>query len=193
MFNGRKARRLTGLLLFAVAVSLLMALAPYFHRIFYPLHYREIIVEHSDRNDLEPQLVAAVIRVESNFNSAAVSKKGARGLMQIMPQTGTWIAGQMGMDDFAPEKLFDPMVNITMGTWYLRDLYRSFNDNAYAALAAYNGGRGHVSRWLEEGIWDGSKENINDIPFSETRNFVMRVKRAYHRYHQLYDAKEFNR
>ncbi|HAP32418.1 MAG TPA: lytic transglycosylase, partial [Firmicutes bacterium] len=78
-------------------------LTPYIHRIFYPLHYREVIAEYSGRHDLEPQLVAAVIRVESNFNSAAVSKKGAKGLMQIMPQTGVWIAGQMGMDDFAPE------------------------------------------------------------------------------------------
>ncbi|MEW5921778.1 MAG: lytic transglycosylase domain-containing protein [Bacillota bacterium] len=179
-----------GIFLFMLALYFFIAMAPFFSRLLYPLPYKEIIVEHSHRYNLEPQLVAAVIRVESNFHSGAVSAKGARGLMQIMPETGAWAAAQVGMNDFAPEKLFDPLVNISLGTWYLQDLYRNFSGNTYAALAAYNGGRGHVKRWLEEGIWDGSRENLEDIPFAETRIFVLKVEKAYRRYHQLYNAEE---
>lgn len=179
------------LLFFMLALYLIIALAPSISRLLYPIHYGEIIVEHSHQYNLEPQLVAAVIRVESNFNNEAESSKGARGLMQIMPDTGAWAAEKMGMNDFNAEKLFDPQVNISLGTWYLQDLYNNFNANPYTALAAYNGGRGHVKRWLDEGIWDGSRDNLADIPFQETRNFVMKVEKAYHRYHQLYSEDEF--
>lgn len=180
-----------GLLFFMLALYVFIALAPSVSRLFYPIHYGEIIAEHARLYNLEPQLVAAVIRVESSFNSDAESPKGARGLMQIMPDTGTWVAEKMGMNDYSSEKLFDPRVNISLGTWYLHDLYQSFNANPYAALAAYNGGRGHVKRWLDEGIWDGSRENLADIPFNETRNFVEKVEKAYGRYHKLYRDDDF--
>lgn len=186
MLNRINIRRLLGIFLFMLALYFFIALSPYFSRLLYPLEYKELIVEHSRRHNLEPQLVAAVIRVESNYHAAAESPKGARGLMQIMPQTGAWAAEQVGVLDFTPEQLFEPPVNIYLGTWYLQDLYHNFNENTYAALAAYNGGRGHVRRWLDEGIWDGSRENIGDIPFAETRTFILRVERAYRRYHQLY-------
>lgn len=172
--------------LFLLALYVLVVSSPFFSRLIYPLVYKELIVEHARRHNLEPQLVAAVIRVESNFYSEAESPKGARGLMQIMPQTGAWAAAQAGINDFTPDQLFDPWTNIYLGTWYLHDLKRSFNENIYAVLAAYNGGRGHVKRWLEEGVWDGSRENLEDIPFAETRSFVLKVERAYRRYLELY-------
>ena len=178
------------LLFFLLALYLFITLAPSVSRLLYPIHYREIIVENSHNYNLEPQLVAAVIRVESNFNSEAESPKGARGLMQIMPDTGAWAAEKLGMNDYSCDKLFDPQVNITLGTWYLQDLYKIFDANPYAALAAYNGGRGHVKRWLDEGVWDGSRENLENIPFPETRNFVIRVETAYNRYRQLYDEQD---
>ncbi len=191
MLTGSRGRRLIALLFFLLATYLIVALAPTVSRLFYPIHYRDIIVEHSRQYNLEPQLVAAVIRVESSFNRDAESPKGARGLMQIMPDTGSWAAEKVGMSDFDSEKLFDPRVNISLGTWYLHDLHQNFNENPYATLAAYNGGRGHVKRWLDEGIWDGSRENLADIPFRETRNFVEKVEKAYRRYHQLYNEDDF--
>lgn len=190
MLTGVRERRLIALLLFLLTLYLFIVLAPTVSRLLYPFHHREIIVEHSRYYNLEPQLVAAVIRVESSFNSEAESSKGARGLMQIMPDTGAWAAEKLGMNEYSAEKLFDPTVNISLGTWYLHDLYQTFNANPYAALAAYNGGRGHVKRWLNEGVWDGSRENLSDIPFPETRNFVEKVETAYRRYHQLYNEED---
>lgn len=192
MSDKKRGRRLIALAFFLIFLYLFITLAPSVTRLIYPIHHGEIIAEHARNYNLEPQLVAAVIRVESSFKSEAESAKGARGLMQIMPETGAWAAEQVGMHDYDGEKLFDPHVNITLGTWYLHHLYQTFDTNPYAALAAYNGGRGHVKRWLDEGIWDGSRENLNDIPFPETRNFVSRVEAAYRRYHQLYDKQDFN-
>lgn len=131
-------------------------------------------------------LVAALIWVESSFNKDAESAKGAIGLMQIMPETGSWAAGQMGLGDFTAEKLFAPDTNIKIGTWYLSQLLNQFGHNPYLALAAYNGGRGHVSSWLEKGIWDGSREGLANIPFPETYYFVKKVERVYKRYKALY-------
>jgi len=175
--------------LFLLSLYLFIAQAKYLASFIYPFHYREIIIAEAQKNELEPLLVAAVVRVESSFNKLAQSPKGARGLMQIMPETAFWVAEQMGMDDFTEEKLFDPQINITIGTWYLRDLLRQFNGNKYAALAAYNGGRGHVSRWLQSGLWDGSRENLEKIPFPETRSFVLRVEQTYRRYQYIYQTK----
>ena len=109
--------------------------------------------------------------------------------MQIMPETGLWVAEQIGMEAFAEEKLYDPLVNITIGTWYLQDLFCQFDGNKYAALAAYNGGRTYVSRWLKSGLWDGTKNELGNIPFPETRFFVLKVDKTYKRYQQIYQTK----
>jgi soluble lytic murein transglycosylase len=183
-----KLHRLFYLGLFLLLLYLFVARANYLARFVYPFHYREIIIAEAQKNDLEPLLVAAVVWVESSFDKEAQSSKGARGLMQIMPETGLWVAEQIGMDDYTEEKLYDPRVNILIGTWYLRYLIRQFDDNRYAALAAYNGGRGRVSSWLHSGLWDGSREGLENIPFPETRLFVIKVEQTYRRYRQLYST-----
>jgi soluble lytic murein transglycosylase len=174
------------LVVFLLFLYLFITQANYIARFVYPFHYRDIITMEAHKNELEPLLVAAVVWVESSFNKEAESSKGARGLMQIMPETGFWVAEQIGMDDFTEDKLYDPLVNISIGTWYLRDLFRQFDGNTYVALAAYNGGRGHVSRWLQNGLWDGSRDRLENIPFPETRLFVLRVEQTYRRYKQIY-------
>ena len=160
-------------------------------RSLYPFPYREIVVSEANKYEIDPLLIISVIRVESSFNQTALSEKGARGLMQIMPDTGYWIAEMIGLDDFCEECFYDPGVNISLGAWYINDLLRQFNDNLYQALAAYNGGRGNVSNWLSEGIWDGEKENLADIPFSETRSFIQKVERSYQRYQQIYPLERY--
>jgi soluble lytic murein transglycosylase len=182
-------KRLLFLFIFLLVLYLFITQANYLGRFVYPFSYREVIVEEAKKNNLDPLLIAAVVWVESGFNDNAESAKGARGLMQVMPETGTWAAEQIGLENFSKEKLFDPHINITIGTWYLGDLFRQFDGNPYVALAAYNGGRGHVRRWLQEGIWDGSRESLTDIPFPETRSFVIKVEQAYNRYHQIYNTK----
>lgn len=171
----------------------------------YPFPYREIIVAQSGRHGLDPRLVAAVIRVESRFFPGAVSSVGARGLMQILPETGRWAAGQLGLTGFRSEMLYDPVVNVTLGTWYLAHLLDQYEGRAPAgdggpsaaggarlptglpaALAAYNAGRQVVDAWLAAGVWDGSEAGSNGIPFPETRAFVRRVLRDYRVYRALY-------
>lgn len=180
------SNRIFYLLLFLICLYLLISRADYIAQRAYPFAYREIIITEAHKNRLEPLLVAAVIFVESSFNEKAQSAKGARGLMQIMPETGMWVAGQLGMDNFTAELLFEPQTNIAIGTWYIRDLLQQFNGNIYLALAAYNGGRSNVSMWLQKGIWDGRRETLKSIPFPETRYFVLKVERTYQRYKWIY-------
>jgi soluble lytic murein transglycosylase-like protein len=94
--------------------------------------------------DVDPWLMASLIRVESAGNPNAISKVGALGLMQIMPATGKQIADELGIDWTGPEMLFDPVLNIRMGTYYLSCLLAKFHGNLHAALAAYNWGPGHI-------------------------------------------------
>ena len=152
----------------------------------YPFEYRDLVVEEARRNDIHPLLIAAVIRVESKFKSGTTSRSNARGLMQIVPETGYWAAQQMGFSSFTSEMLFRPEVNIRIGTWYLHYLLDLFDGNLVAALAAYNGGLGNVSHWLEENTWDGTYEQLDAIPFEETRMFVKRVLDDYRVYRWLY-------
>ncbi len=174
------------LLIFILLLYLIISQASFFLKYVYPFHYREAITAAAENNKLDPLLIAAMIWVESGFDEKAESDKGAIGLMQIMPETGLWAAEQMGFSDFTAEKLFDPYISITIGSWYLGQLLDQFNRNTYAALAAYNGGRGHVSSWLENGTWDGSRENLADIPFPETFHYIKRIERVYQRYSNIY-------
>ena len=145
-----------------------------------------MIEQEAARYNLSPYLVAAVVRVESKFRPFAESKKGARGLMQIMPETGQWAAEQMGLADFHAQKLFDPHVNIRIGTWYLAKLIEQFEGDVIVALAAYNGGQSNVQRWLAEGQWQHGINSVDDIPFPETQLFVKRVLTDERRYQDLY-------
>ncbi len=156
-------------------------------RMVYPFHYREIIEVEAHNNDQDPRLIAAIIWVESRFKKDARSSKGAMGLMQVMPKTGRWVAEQAGFTLNSDDSLMEPQVNIAIGTWYFQKLMKTFDENMYAALAAYNGGQGHVTRWLESEVWDGTLANVDAIPFPETRQFVIKVDKTYQRYKELYN------
>ncbi len=184
-------KRFFYLLIFLLFFYILLTQANNFARFVYPFPYRELVVSEAAKYDLDPLLIVSIMRVESGFEHTARSEKGARGLMQIMPDTGFWIAGQIGLDNFSEEKFYDPGINISLGTWYFNDLLRQFNGELYPALAAYNGGRGHVGRWLEEGIWSGRRDSLEDIPFPETRFFIQKVERTYKRYQQIYGDENF--
>lgn len=184
----RALRRLIYLVAFIVLLGLTFCLlsSPRLGRRFYPFHYREEILAAAAAQQIDPLFIAAVIQAESGFQANAVSSEGARGLMQLLPSTAMWIAEKNGESDFHPDKLFEPGYNIAAGSWYLADLLRQFDGSEVVALAAYNGGRGHVQRWLEEEVWDGSEANLGQIPFSETRAFVKRALKNYRSYQDLY-------
>lgn len=153
---------------------------------YYPLKYRESVERHARYHQVDPLLVTAVMRVESDFNRYAISSKGARGLMQLMPETAKWAAELMGIDGFDLEQLFDPEINIAIGVWYLSTLRQQFEGDTVLALAAYNGGRTNVLRWLREEAWSGEVETVQDIPFPETRGYVQKVLHTYQWYRRIY-------
>lgn len=156
-------------------------------RTIYPLPEKETVFRYAQENRLDPYLVAAVIRTESRFHNQAESPSGALGLMQLMPDTAQWAAGQMDIE-YSQEQLFETDYNIRMGTWYLRYLLDEFGDSLPLALAAYNAGRGNVSGWLEKGRWDGTLEDLSSVPFPETRDYVRKVLMNQERYQKIYGA-----
>lgn len=155
-------------------------------RMIYPLEYKEYILINSQMNDIEPNLVAAIINVESNFNKEAVSKKDAIGLMQILPETAKWIADNNDMIEFEEYMLYDPVTNIKLGSWYIKNLIEQF-DSLDLALAAYNGGSGNVTNWLKDKKYSEDGVKLDSIPFKETEKYVEKVKNQSKIYNFLYD------
>jgi len=111
-------QRISGLFLLGIMVILLINSA-WFLKIFYPYPHQELVSRYSQEYNVDPRLVLAVIRTESRFYSQAKSQVGAKGLMQIMPETGLWIAKQLKINEYTEDKLYQPPYNIPMGIWYL--------------------------------------------------------------------------
>ncbi len=155
----------------------------------YPLSYQNIIKKYSEVYGIDPYLVAAIINVESKYDKNAISKKEARGLMQISPITGNWAAEELGIDNFNLDMLFEPEVNIMIGTWYLDILWEEFDGNFQLILAAYNAGSGNVDKWLKDKRYSTDGKSLTNIPFQETREYVDRVNKNIKIYRVLYKGK----
>ncbi|WP_135555278.1 lytic transglycosylase domain-containing protein [Paenibacillus cymbidii] len=156
-------------------------------KLMYPIHYRDEIEAGAGRYAVDPLLIAAIIRVESNYKPEPRSRKGAVGLMQLMPDTAEWIFGmEDGLRNLTLDDLDDPAVNIKVGSKYVDLLVKQFEHNLAEVLAAYNAGQGNVVKWRQTGVWDGKPEHIADIPFAETRKYVDRVLYYYDKYVQVY-------
>jgi len=186
--KAKRLNKVSALIVFLLLVIFILQVGvPLFQRSLYPLYYYKDIAQNAARYKVDPFLVSAVIRVESKFQPHAVSSRGARGLMQIMPATGLWAAQQMGLEEgFEEDMLFLPPVNIQIGTWYLASLAKEFDGQLPLIIAAYNGGRGNVSTWVKTGVWDGTYEGRANIPFTETRTFLEKVVASYEEYRRLY-------
>ena len=152
----------------------------------YPYDYQDTINFYADRYEVDRNLVASVILAESKFRQDATSVHGARGLMQIMPETASWIATQIEDDSFSVDKLYNVNINIKYGTWYLSELQTEFEGNEVLALAAYNAGRGNVYEWMEKYHWGIDFKDYTKIPFPETREYVKRVLEHNKHYNKLY-------
>jgi len=158
-------------------------------RFVYMWPYQNEIVTYARRNDIDPFLVAAVIKNESEFKPGAVSPVGAIGMMQIMPETGEWIAGQMGLNGYSLEALYNPGTNIRMGCWYLSELKYEFKDNLLLMMMAYNAGRGNTHGWMNANGWDYNFGETKAIPYPESRNYVASVLHDRDEYYRLYKDK----
>jgi soluble lytic murein transglycosylase len=166
--------------------SLALVTFPKWITYFYPEPHSEIVFAMADEYQVDPYLVFAIIRAESKFQSSAQSSVGARGLMQIMPETGQWIAEQMKIKGFEAEDLHEPEVNIRFGCWYLKNLQTEFKGNLPLTVAAYNAGRGKVAQWVQEGKWNGDPNHMEGIPFPETKQYVKNVLNNYEAYQAIY-------
>ncbi|MBO8171841.1 MAG: lytic transglycosylase domain-containing protein [Bacillaceae bacterium] len=174
------------LLLTLVSLFLLLNSATVW-KAMYPIHYQEEVKTASRQYDVDPYLILSIIQIESNFNHNRISKKGAVGLMQLMPDTARWVIEQAGFPEESIYNLDQPVINVHLGSWYLSFLDRKFNGNETAVVAAYNAGPGNVERWLSEGTWDGRMETIEHIPYGETRHYLHRVFYYYGRYIEIYE------
>ena len=152
---------------------------PFLLKESYPLYYNLIIGKYGRQRDLDKNLVLALIRAESSFNRRAHSWADAYGLMQIIPRTAKALFAKMDMTYSEPETLFDPNINIKLGTLYLKDLLSQFDGTFEHAVAAYNAGPHRVSRWKK--FKDSSEIDyfVENIEYTQTRNYTRRVMKNY--------------
>lgn len=146
-------------------------------RILFPEDHWETIKAESAKNGLDPYLVASLIRQESEFNPSAISHANAYGLMQLLPSVGKQLAREEGLGSIETRQLLDPVLNIRLGTRYLRQTLDKFGRVPEYALAAYNAGDNRVADWQAAGPYNGVDEFVESIPFTETRDYVQAILR----------------
>jgi len=159
--------------------------SPENYRLYFPVLERETLISSSKENGLDPVLVAALIRQESNFNPLATSPVGARGLMQLMPSVGQDLAASKGITPWSPDLLYEPATNIRLGTAHLKGLAARYND-VVKILAAYNAGESRVEKWSTKTGAADPEVFTERIPFVETRDYVRTILRNRAYYQALY-------
>lgn len=159
-----------------------------FWTLAFPLPYRATVETYSRANGLDPYLLAALIRQESEFDPKAISRARAYGLTQVLPATGRLLSRRAGLSRFRPELLFQPDVNIRLGAFYIKSLVSELDGAIEAALAAYNAGKNRAAVWRTWAEFREPAEFVEAIPYSETRNYVQIVLRNADIYRRLYGA-----
>lgn len=155
-------------------------------RWFYPVKYMDQILEYSAAYGVDPYIVMSIIKVESNFNSNAVSHKKATGLMQITEGTSLWISSKLDIDNYDYSLLKDPSLNIKMGSFYISYLLEMYEGRLECALAAYNAGFNNVDKWLADSEYSKDGRVLSRVPYPETERYIDKVKNNYKIYKFLY-------
>jgi soluble lytic murein transglycosylase len=158
-------------------------------RLVYPFPFRSTIEREAGRNNLDPFLVAGLIRQESGFHAAARSGAGALGLMQIMPATGTGLARELGIGSFSATRLTEPELNVRMGTRYMATMLARYDGRIVDALVAYNAGPTRMNRWRAFPEHGDPELFTERIPFTETRDYVRIVQTNAAIYRALYGGR----
>ena len=140
-----------------------------FDAVYFPVKYKEEIVYAANEYDLEPSLVFAIVKTESGFDKNAISKKGAMGLMQLMPSTAMWVASKLNIDNFEIYDLYNPATNLNIGCYYFRYLLDKYK-SVKAAAACYNAGEGAMQKYID------SNKNITSFPNAETAKYTQKIK-----------------
>ena len=184
-----KGRKILLFILTAIIIgSTFVVKEKYIDRVLYPIKFQEYVEKYSSEYDLDKYLVYSIIRAESKFDPEAISHKDAKGLMQISDTTAEWAEREIGVDS---GKIFDPEINIETGCWYLNRLFMEFGDKDLV-VAAYNGGSGNVTKWLEDHKYSKDGKNLHNIPFKETLEYVEKVEKNYYKYISIYEEEESN-
>jgi soluble lytic murein transglycosylase len=157
----------------------------YIARLRYPIYFDDLVLTHSEEYGLDPLLVFSLIRQESLFQGFATSFAYAQGLMQIIPDTGFWIANQLEWPNYQNSDLYRPFVNVKFGTFYLSWVLTVVDNTIYAALAGYNGGPGNAQSWLDISGKDIDRF-VQAITYDETESYVTRIYEQYNIYRHLY-------
>lgn len=149
----------------------------------YPVRYTAEVEAAASEFDLEPAYLYAVILAESSFHPDAVSSVGALGLMQVMPDTGEWIAGKLDLSEsYSVDMLTDPALNVRFGSWYLRFLLDRYNGDKRCASAAYHAGQGTVDAWLADPSLSPDGQTLSAIAYDSTDQYVNKVLKNYEKY-----------
>lgn len=185
-------RRLAEILLLLIGVVLVTILLHFvlrkFLRICYPNAFEEEVLACAEKYELDPSLLMAVIHTESHFDASARSAAGATGLMQLMEDTFKWAQTRAGIPEemqLGSDQLTNPAINIQYGSYVLYLLKEEFSDED-VALASYNAGIGNVRDWLQNSAYSDDGTALKDIPFTETKEYVKRVRAAQTMYRRLY-------
>lgn len=149
----------------------------------YPKKYETEVSKYANKYDVDENLIYAIIKAESNFDETAVSRKNAKGLMQLMYDTAVEVAGTIGIE-INEETILQPDTNINLGTKYLSILISKYG-NIEVAIAAYNAGSGNADNWISEGIIQADGSDIENVPFKETNNYVRKILRDYKIYSEI--------
>jgi soluble lytic murein transglycosylase len=157
---------------------------PAYWQALYPFPFVQEIESWSQQRQLNPMLVTALIRQESRFEPKIKSSVGAAGLMQVMPETASFIASNIKLKEY---KLDDPKDNINLGTWYLDHTHQEYANNSMLAVASYNAGPGAVAEWLSKSKTQDPDEFVEQIPYEETKGYVKSVLGNYWNYMRLYN------
>ncbi|MDD4376053.1 MAG: lytic transglycosylase domain-containing protein [Clostridia bacterium] len=192
MKNKIKYSKTISFIIYTILLILTILLAIYIYiivnkRLIYPIKYNDYVQEAASINKVDPNLIYAIIKQESKFDPKVISNKDAKGLMQVMESTAKEVAADIDYIDEDNLDLFNPEINIAIGSKYYRWLLDRYDGNMRLALCAYNAGPGNVDKWIQvEEIYNNGNLVISAIPFEETKNYVISVINNYNKYVKLY-------
>ena len=149
--------------------------------------YDEYIRQFAQEFQVDRSFISAIIARESHYDTKAESRVGARGLMQIMQDTGEWVSGRLAVRPYSYELLFEPQLNIRFGAWYLGYLSAQFNGDPVMIASAYHAGANNVKLWALKYAQDKRTLRIDQIPTEDTKDYVQKVMNAYALFYE-YDS-----
>ncbi len=179
----KKRKIIAGIMIAVIALILAFQIKPILRHIYKMPHY-DIVEQMSQKYRVDHFLIYAMMKAESSFRTDAQSHVGAKGLMQVMDKTAEWAAEKIGIENFQPDMIYDPKINIEIGCWYIAKLLEDNDGEMVNAIAAYNAGDGNLRQWQKE--LGKEKLTIEEIPFADTRTYVTKVLGYYENYQKIY-------